>query len=357
MSRLSKENQDLIMDFYFRCGDEEAINRGRDLIASNPEAADLYAKLEATLTELDHIKYEPCPDNLVDLTVARLRQVSDGQARLAELFHVELQKTPDPSIEAWPTRKRLIFHNFFKVAAVAAVFVLVSGIGLPVFSNMRQSSWKTVCTANLGQAGQGIARYSEDHEGQLPYVPMIAGSPWFRLGEQGNENQSNSRHIFQLVKGGYIPQNILVCPGHKGAVSVRGDAKALAQQDDFPCRKYISYSYILLCDKVRPNPSGTLVILADRSPLFGNLCYCSSCQSKNRNTLHSPLARLDQAIADRMSMNHRGTGQNVLRFDGSTSFVMDRLIGGDDMYSIQGVNEYQGFEIPCMDKGDIFLAP
>lgn len=70
MGSLSKEDKDIILDFYFRCGDEETINRGRDLVASNPEAAILYARLEETLTQLDSIKYEPCPDNLVELTVA-----------------------------------------------------------------------------------------------------------------------------------------------------------------------------------------------------------------------------------------------------------------------------------------------
>ena len=73
MGYLKSEDQQLILDFYFRCGDEEDISRGRDLIAANPEAARLYANLEDTLTELDTLKYEPCPENLADLTVARLK--------------------------------------------------------------------------------------------------------------------------------------------------------------------------------------------------------------------------------------------------------------------------------------------
>ena len=61
MNKLTQEQQQLILDFYFRCGDLRDIEGGRDLIAASPEAAKLYAGLENTLTDLDHIKYESCP--------------------------------------------------------------------------------------------------------------------------------------------------------------------------------------------------------------------------------------------------------------------------------------------------------
>jgi hypothetical protein len=82
MSRLSQQQHQLILDFYFRCGEESDIEAGRDLIASNPEAAKLYAKLEDSLSPLG-AGYEPCPDNLVDLTLARLKlAVLAGQKSL-----------------------------------------------------------------------------------------------------------------------------------------------------------------------------------------------------------------------------------------------------------------------------------
>ena len=94
MPNLNKEEKEVILDFYFRCGDPERINRGRDLIASNPEAAQLYARLEDTLTQLDSVKYEPCPDNLVEITVAKLKlAASSEQARLQSLLADEQKKT------------------------------------------------------------------------------------------------------------------------------------------------------------------------------------------------------------------------------------------------------------------------
>ena len=93
MSSLSREEKELVLDFYFRCGDEEDINRTRDLIAENSEAAKLYADLQDTLTQLDSIKYEPCPDNLADLTVARLKlAASAGATKLQDLLEKEQKK-------------------------------------------------------------------------------------------------------------------------------------------------------------------------------------------------------------------------------------------------------------------------
>ena len=43
--------------------------------ARSPEAADLYAKLEDTLKELDSVKYEPCPENLAELEHAGMQFV------------------------------------------------------------------------------------------------------------------------------------------------------------------------------------------------------------------------------------------------------------------------------------------
>ena len=73
MRRLTQDEQGRIMDFYFHCGRPDEINRGRDLIASNRQAARLYADLEQVLADVDPVKYGPCPDNLADLTIARLK--------------------------------------------------------------------------------------------------------------------------------------------------------------------------------------------------------------------------------------------------------------------------------------------
>jgi hypothetical protein len=246
MSRLKKEQQDLILDFYFRCGDEISINEGRDLIAANPEAAMLYDNLESTLKELDAVKYEPCPDNLVEVTIARLKQAASKASQgplsenatlvaISDLIRAEQNKPNLPFTQgAAQSKTRISRFRFAEIAAIAAVILAVSGIGFPVFSNLRQSSWKTACLANFGQLGQAITRYAGDHDGQLPSVPMVAGSPWYKIGEQGSENQSNTRHLWVLIKQGYSTPEDFVCPGCRQSQGRFAAVPPCFPPNDFP---------------------------------------------------------------------------------------------------------------------------
>jgi hypothetical protein len=43
------------------------------VIASNPQAAEIYSCIKQTLTHLEYMKDEGCPDELVEMTIARLK--------------------------------------------------------------------------------------------------------------------------------------------------------------------------------------------------------------------------------------------------------------------------------------------
>jgi len=70
---LTSEESGLVFDYFFRCGEREQIDRGSVLISSNPKAAEIYSCIKQTLARLKHMKDENCPDELVDLTIARLK--------------------------------------------------------------------------------------------------------------------------------------------------------------------------------------------------------------------------------------------------------------------------------------------
>ena len=56
------------------------------------------------------------------------------------------------------------------------------------------------------------------------------------------------------------------------------------------------------------------------------------------------------------SINHNRRGQNVLFGDGSVEFLKKRIIGADDIFTLQNTNVYYGCELPsCVS--DFFLAP
>ena len=70
---LTQKESRLIFDYMFRCAEQEQIDRGSDLISSNPKAAEVYSCIKQALAHLEHMKDETCPDELVDLTMARLK--------------------------------------------------------------------------------------------------------------------------------------------------------------------------------------------------------------------------------------------------------------------------------------------
>ena len=70
---LTSEESGLVFDYFFRCAEREQIGRGSALISSNPTAAKIYSSIKQTLSQLKHMKDEDCPDELVDMTIARLK--------------------------------------------------------------------------------------------------------------------------------------------------------------------------------------------------------------------------------------------------------------------------------------------
>jgi hypothetical protein len=352
MNTLSKEEKDLILDFYFRCGSTERIDEARDMIASDPRAAELYTSLESSLKQLDSIKYEPCPENLVELTIARLKlAASSEQVRLESLLAEEQRKTHLSSIPV-TTAKRSFWRNAAKIAAVAAVFLVVIGVYFPATFSMRQIAWRNKCSSNLTSVGAGIAGYAQDHDGALPRVDMNPGSPWWKVGDQGTKNQSNTRHIWLLVKDGYVNLDDFICPGREDAQTPQFD-QAVAL-NDFPSRQAISYSFKFTPNKTAKSKVGSkTVLLSDLNPVFEDV-FSNSNLWKQTDEFTKIL--ISKQLLEMMSTNHLGKGQNVLFGDGSSDFKKTRMISGDDIFTIKGKSVYSGREVPT-DNKDIFLAP
>ncbi len=348
MSSLSKDDKDDILDFYFRCGDEESINHGRDLVAANPEAAVLYAQLEESLTQLDSIKYVPCPENLVELTVARLKlAASSGETQLHKLLTLEQQRdlaaqqrqVRESASVAWSFRENLI-----KMGALAAGIIIVVGIAFPTLSGMRQRAWRITCNDRLRNVGAGFIRYGGDNDGRIPYVATMAGARWSR-GDKG----SNTRHPFLLLKQQYVRPQDFVCPGNRNAAAVNTPADQLAVHNDFPSTNNFPYSFRIMCDKSSRRLNGQrYILMSDLSPVFESLC------AKNSRPPASLV--VDEKLIKLLSSNHRGKGQNILRSDGGVEYITVRFIQGDDIFTIKGIRRYERREIPC-DEKDIFLAP
>ncbi len=366
MNHLSHQEQELILDFYFRCGQDEDIDSGRDLIALKPDAAKLYAKLEDTLTGLDSIKYEPCPDNLVDLTIARLKLAASVKSRsqspkLQELLEKEQETAAHISSEpVTPPRKpqtssNISFHHRVgEMLATAAAIVVIFSILFPTAGAMRQHSRKVACADNFRQIGQGFSTFANDHKDKIAESRVQAGAPWWKIGYQGSDSHSNTRGPWQLVKQGYVKGKVFVCRGNIGAVPIDYDPVKMGSLVDFPSRNNISYSFMLFCDKNTDATQGRRkVIASDLNPIFKDI---PSRQNDYVQLNEFEKILLNEQLKQILSSSHCNKGQNVLHCDGSVDWIQVRFVNNDDIYTIDGVNTYIGKEMP-KDTNDIFLVP
>ena len=347
MSLLTEYQKQLLFDHSMGLTGEEERLEAERLISSNPQAAELCATLKVVLSPLDSLQPEFCPDELAEATVTRLTNAArSSHVRLEQLLADEQAKARAARKPAW--------LGFMSRFAAAAVFVVVGAVALSAWnvrSNFaRDNARKIKCQIQLGSIFNGIANYKSEHDGQAPQVAMADGAPWWKVGDQGQENNSNTRNMWLLVKGDYIKPGQFVCPAKPNARTLQTAISKLNESCcDFPSRDYVTYSFRMTCNKAGKNRvRGQRVLAADLSPLFETLpSFSRSLQLK-----------VNRELLTRNSINHKRHGQNVLFCDGGVKYVKKRRIGiaEDDIFTLQNTQLYKGHELPTRES-DAFLAP
>jgi prepilin-type processing-associated H-X9-DG protein len=337
MISLNSQQKELLFDYCMGFTSEQESAQAQELVFSNGEAAKFVTSIKASLSPLESITPEDCPAELAEGTIWRIKQtLRTSQVGLNELLKAE-QK-----------RKTGFWYGIFGRLATAAVFVLVgSGLitGFNVATNYaRQMSWQTKCGSQMAGLFTGLSNYRNDNNGQMPMLAAAPGSPWWKVGDQGSENVSNTRRMWVLVRKGYLQPEDFVCPTYKPFNSKYDPA----QYNDFPKRNLVTYSFRIGCPKAGLEKMSRQVIIADMSPMFANV-------SASEKEL---IVNISDALLKRNSPNHVGRGQNVLFCDGSVAFVKGRTVDVslDDIYTIQNTHTYQGVELP-VSEADAFLAP
>ncbi len=340
MTSLSEYQKQLLFDYCMGLTSQAEADEVCRLISSSEEAAEIHSELKAALSPLANLEAESCPDDLAESTILRLNNAArSSQLQLEQLLAAE--QAGKVTTKSW------FWRNFSEVAAIAAVVLFVAGIFVPSFRFVRQKYYQSKCQLGLSQIWQGLNNYRFDHDGQMPYVATAAGAPWWKVGDQGKENQSNTRHIWLLVKNNYVEPAFFICPAKLPKKLIQYDP---LQYNDFPDRKHITYSFRIMCDKLKSQSQpGRTVLMSDLNPLFENL--------HPKNAISFKL-KLDEELASINSINHDRRGQNVLFCNGSVKFVKTRRLGAemDDIFTLQNTHIYQGTEIPSSDT-DSFLAP
>jgi hypothetical protein len=348
MTSLSDHQKQLLFDYSLGLASDREAAEAEKLLSWNEEAIELQHTLQQNLAPLDTMEWDPCPDELTERLFQRLREAARAGSeskRLEELLAAERSAGRTIRIPLW--------RNWSEVLAAAAAVVLFVGVLFPSIGVMHRRYAQTQCGSRLGGIYEAFRNYVSDHDGLLPAVAMIPGSPWYKVGYQGQENYSNTRGPWLLVKYGYVQPDRFLCSGRYEPYKASYEGVKVQNFNDFPSRIYIHYSMRIAC----PTSDGRDltqkgVLMADRNPLSEELP--SDLSELCRLQLVERLMRANSA-------NHRGRGQNVLLYDGSVEFRKERYpsISEDDIYILQSMfcgMEVTGCELPS-SSDDYFLGP
>jgi len=309
--------------------------RGIEAAFAKPEALQAACdSLRALLAPLDADVSEPAPADLVDGVLRRVEQshrtIPFVRAAAAEPAAVERGRGGGPLLSPR------------ELVGLAAAILMFVGIFVPGYYTARGTARKIACANNLRLMGNGYAGYAESNASQWPFAGFApANARWGSVGGQGQPALRNSRHIYPLVRGRFVPAAAFNCPGREGDMVFQPEDPMAYH--DFPDPRYISYATNFLTGPWQqqtflPN----MPIAAGMTPLV----------DENRRLIRGRPVPAN-------SQNHgRSGGQNVLYANLSVRFYTSPKAGvdHDDIYRLHGVRQYNGLERP-RSRNDAFLIP
>ncbi len=288
------------------------VDAGFDIGAIESPSPDDRRRVEAVTSLFELLEDYPVEDGndtLVHATLARIdRQENDRGARMT---------FANATLEGGP-RRRLRLPDFI---SVAAVILIGASVVWPLATHMRQRAIQMGCDSNLRTVGMAMGQYYDDYRA----VPTVRTG----LFEAWMPGAKNALNLNPLMDYDYCDPSHLRCPGHEGLF---GD----------------SYSYQFQTAGRQPIWSGVriTVLLGDLNPLIDAV-------------------RANQFIrALSASINHGGRGQNVLSSDGSTTWLVQPVVGSrDNIWLPDGVDLPGGIRVNTLrpgdkltDQWDVFLA-
>lgn len=329
---------------------------GRDRV----QRCDQWMKLIDAGMSGDDLGVDDKPTTMGDALVQRtLAAVREQQQRERFAQQIDMLRAPRQSLGI----------GWGRLAMSAAVLILGLSLLMPVLEQNHNQAVSAVCASNMSLAGQGFAQYAADHDGQMPRRALRVGDVWWQVGQPIGSNdpahvdeaapvQSNSAHLFVLVRRGYVSPRDLACPANPHA-----SQKVHPSQRDWLTPQAVSFSYQnQYTDKPMHLTTGrraaSFAILADKNPLF----VASADPRTGQIRIHFDASR-STVESSRM---HAGSGQNVLFADASVLWKVRPTIQIDDpdaasadqdnIWTLRNVETYNGNEAP-QDESDSFLVP
>jgi hypothetical protein len=240
------------------------------------------------------------------------------------------------------------------VVSLAAMLLLAVSVIWPLAAAGRSHQQQTACGSNMASIASALGTYGGDYRNALPVAAAGLGGPsWWDVG--AGPGRSNSANLFTLAKNKYASLRDLACPGNAAAPCGSCDPAA----NDWGCLPEVSYSYQIMFGPQRPawamGPS--VVVLADASPVI---------RRQRAGLAWHPTQN---------SANHGGSGQWIVRNDGSGGWLSSPIHKGDNIWlpgvvevalrkiqdqvragATSGTIEIRGNELPDSSQ-DSFLGP
>ncbi|MBN1765937.1 MAG: hypothetical protein JW860_11810 [Sedimentisphaerales bacterium] len=355
MDRSELDNLKRLMDYQLHLDDPRQRQQTEELLDKDKQAQKLNDSLKQILDPLGSWSDEPAPEGLADRTLELITQ--HEQARTMAAASEAIARRQDSGYHQRRdrhSRVRWVLGNLRDLVTVAACLMLAVTALRPGLQHARQRSNQIQCAKNMAMTSQALYEYAQDNNNMLPNAGYTPGSVWWKVGAEDKNDNSNTRNVFLLIKGDYLPPETFICPGSKKKPSfrIKIDPELLAKLQDFASREQVNYSFRLFIDKKYLDHTGQKLsdglIMADQNPLFAD--FDIDRQKELDLTVDPSLLRVN-------SPNHGGIGQNILYNDGHVDFTSARHMGPslDDIYTIKDVNRYHGTELPA--DNDIFIAP
>ena len=301
-----------------------------------PHHEERHQKILQVMSLLDHCGVDAAPDDLVQRTLARIHDAKQRQ-RFAHQVNALATGTSGGRFFWWR-----------EMLTVAGVMLITASLLLPALDRMRADARQVACANNLAVAGRAFGGYAADHNNTLPRGQAKPGTVWWNVGHTNGKSekpsQSNSAHLYILVRNKYVAPDTLACPDNPWAGHQHHDAS----MHDWSTARAVSYSYQnqYTPQAMRVDRLPEMAILADKNPLFVGKPEGGVGLSYRKD--------IDPTSS---TVFHNQSGQNILTTTGSVMWN-NRPIGpnGDNIWLIRGVDDYRGVETP-QDADDSFLVP
>lgn len=233
--------------------------------------------------------------------------------------------------------------------AVILIVCFLSGVVLSEGVRARESSSRVRCAANLKQIGLAIQLYCNENKGMYPRTLYKAGEPLTQytgfeckdpFGKEGTPKLNDmTAAIFLLVRTQDVTTKIFVCPSTDTQQFKYPDQKTAMDYGNFKSEKNLSYSMINVYPDKKVVEAGyrtdattgaEIAIMADMNPgTVGDFDVTPKTGPKDETAAVATMRKAN-------SMNHRGTGQNVLYGDGHAEFKRNSFCGmkHDNIYTV-----------------------